>query len=179
MKRKLEPGKLAAAGLTRLPKSINGIPVDIAVGTVSHRESYLTLELMGEARRELIANYKKPTGMSLVEFNEPMEVVAQDAGWPMLEPFFGRVKKKHGSWLSSNQGSVRPDQERRSIATAASAKCSDWHILLTNKPLALLLEKYLLREEEQAAQQRRPCPRQSPSSGSPRPILGARTSKRE
>lgn len=97
VKRKLEPAELAAAGLTPLPESINGIPVDVAVGTVADRESHLMLEAMQKARRELIGNYKKAADLPLVELNEPMQVVAHagpDAGWPHLEPFLGRVKKQ-------------------------------------------------------------------------------------
>ena len=97
VKKKLEPAELAAAGLTPLPESINGIPVDVAVGTVADRESHLMLEAMQKARRELIGNYKKPSDMPLVELNETMQVLAHagpDAGWPLLQPFLGRVKKQ-------------------------------------------------------------------------------------
>ncbi len=251
VKKKLEPAELAAAGLTPLPESINGIPVDVAVGAVADRESYLTLEAMQEARRELIAKYEKPTNMPLVEFNEPMQVVAHagpDAGWPMLEPFFGRVKKQltigmyeftaphvvkscvaaikpagrktslvlqnrdetkeattandlteqatvdtltkaarkrlsfawasvsgpnrlfatsyhikvavrdqqemwlsSGSWRSSNQAPFDPIKDGDQSPPLLQRYDRDWHILLTNKPLASLIEKYLLRDETQAA----------------------------
>ena len=251
VKKKLEPAELAAAGLTPLPKSINGIPVDVAVGAVADRESYLTLEAMQEARGALIGNYRKPTDMPLVESNEPMQVVAHagpDAGWPLLEPFFGRVKKQltigmyeftaphvvkscsaaikpagrktslvlqnrdekkeattandlteqatvdtlteaarkrlsfawasvsgqdrlfatsyhikvavrdqqeiwlsSGSWRSSNQAPFDPIKNGDQSPPLLQRYDRDWHILLTSKPLATLMEKYLLRDEKQAA----------------------------
>jgi V8-like Glu-specific endopeptidase len=250
VKKKLEPAELAAAGLTPLPTSINGIPIDVAVGTVADRESYLLLEAMQKARRELIGNYKKPGDMPLVELNEPMQVVAHagpDAGWPLLEPFFGRVKKQltigmyeftaphvvkscvaaikpaacktslvlqnrdekkeattandlteqatvdtltkaagkrlsfawasvsgpdrlfatsyhikvavrdqqemwlsSGSWRSSNQAPFDPIKNGDQSPPLLQRYDRDWHILLTNKPLATLMEKYLLRDEKQA-----------------------------
>jgi hypothetical protein len=252
VKKKLEPAALAAAGLTPLPTSINGIPVDVAVGTVADRESHLMLEAVQEARRELIGNYQKPTDMPLIEFNEPMQVVAHagpDAGWPMLEPFFGRVKtqltvgmyeftaphvvkacvaaikpaprksslvlqnrdeKKEpttindlteqgtvdtltkaagkrlsfawasvsgpnrlfatsyhikvavrdqqemwlssGSWRSSNQAPFDPIKNGDQSPPLLQQYDRDWHILLTDKSIATLMEKYLLRDETQAAQ---------------------------
>ena len=251
VKKKLEPAELAAAGLTPLPKSINGIPVDVAVGAVGDRESYLTLEAMQEARHVLIGNYKKPTDMPLVELNESMQVVAHagpDAGWPLLEPFFGRVKKQltigmyeftaphvvkscvaaikpagcktslvlqnrdekkeattandlteqatvdtltkaarkrlsfawasvsgpdrlfatsyhikvavrdqqeiwlsSGSWRSSNQAPFDPIKNGDQSPPLLQRYDRDWHILLTNKPLATLMASYLLRDEQQAA----------------------------
>jgi V8-like Glu-specific endopeptidase len=251
VKKKLEPAELAAAGLTPLTESINGIPVDVSVGIVADRESYLMLEAMQKARRELIGNYQKPDDMPLVELNEPMQVVAHagpDAGWPLLEPFFGRVKKQltigmyeftaphvvkscvaaikpagrktslvlqnrdekkeattvndlteqatvdtltkaagkrlsfswasvsgpdrlfatsyhikvavrdqqemwlsSGSWRSSNQAPFDPIKNGDQSPPLLQRYDRDWHILLTNKPLATLMEKYLLRDEKQAA----------------------------
>lgn len=251
VKKKLEPAELAAAGLTPLPESINGIPVDVAVGTVGDRESHLMLEAVQEARGELNANYQKPTDMPLVELNETMQVLAHagpDAGWPLLEPFFGRVRKQltigmyeftaphvvkscvaaikpakcksslvlqdrnekkeattaddlteqatvdtltkaarkrlsfawasvsgpdrlfatsyhikvavrdqqemwlsSGSWRSSNQAPFDPIKNGDQSPPLLQRYDRDWHILLTNKPLAILMEKYLLRDEKQAA----------------------------
>lgn len=253
VKKKLEPAELAATGMTPLPESINGIPVDVAVGMVANRESHLLLEAMQKARRELIGNYKKPTDMPLVELNEAMQVVAHagpDAGWPLLEPFLGRVKKQltigmyeftaphvvkacvaaikpaarktslvlqnrdekkdgttiddlteqatvdeltkaarkrlsfawasvsgpnrlfatsyhikvavrdqqemwlsSGSWRSSNQAPFDPIKDGDQSPPLLQSYDRDWHILLTNKSLASLMEKYLLRDEEQAADQ--------------------------
>lgn len=252
VKKKLALAELAAAGLTPLPKSINGIQVDVAVGTVADRESYLMLEAMQDARRELIGNYQKPADMPLVEFSESMQVAAHagpDAGWPMLEPYFGRVKKQltvgmyeftaphvvkacvaaikpaacksslvlqnrdekkepttandlteqatvdtltkaagkrlsfawasvsgpnrlfatsyhikvavrdqqemwlsSGSWRSSNQAPFDPIKNGDQSPPLLQQYDRDWHVLLTNKPIATLLEKYLLRDEKQAAQ---------------------------
>lgn len=250
MKKKLEPAELAAAGLTPLPESINGIPVDVAVGAVADRESHLMLEAMQKARHELIGNYKKPSDMPLVELNETMQVVAHagpDAGWPLLQPFLGRVKKQltigmyeftaphivkccvaaikpagrktslvlqnrdekdgttvddlteqatvdaltkaarkrlsfawasvsgpnrlfatsyhikvavrdqqemwlsSGSWRSSNQAPFDPIKDGDQSPPLLQRYDRDWHILLTNKSLAAPMEKYLLRDEEQAA----------------------------
>jgi hypothetical protein len=253
VKKKLEPAELAAAGLTPLPESINGIPVDVAVGAVADRDSHLMLEAMQKARHELIGNYQKPSDMPLVELNEPMQVVAHagpDAGWPLLEPFFGRVKKQltigmyeftaphvvkscvasikpvgrktslvlqnrdekkdgttiddlteqatvdaltkaarsrlsfawasvsgpdrlfatsyhikvavrdqqemwlsSGSWRSSNQAPFDPIKDGDQSPPLLQRYDRDWHILLTNKRLATLMEKYLLRDEKQAAAQ--------------------------
>jgi PLD-like domain/Trypsin-like peptidase domain len=251
VKKKLEPAELAAAGLTPLPESINGIPVDVAVGTVADRESHLMLEAMQKARHELIGNYQKPADMPLVELNEPMQVAAHagpDAGWPQLEPFLGRVKKQltigmyeftaphvvkscvaaikpagcktslvlqnrdekkdgttiddlteqatvdeltkaarkrlsfawasvsgpdrlfatsyhikvavrdqremwlsSGSWRSSNQAPFDPIKDGDQSPPLLQRYDRDWHILLVNKRLATLMEKYLLRDEKQAA----------------------------
>jgi hypothetical protein len=252
VKKKLEPAELAAAGLTPLPESINGISVDVAVGLVADRESHLVLEAMQKARRELLGNYEKPSDMPLVEMNEPMQVAAHagpDAGWPLLEPFFGRVKKQltigmyeftaphvvkscvaaikpaasktslvlqnrdekkdgttiddlteqetvdaltkaarkrlsfawasvsgpnrlfatsyhikvavrdqqemwlsSGSWRSSNQAPFDPVKDGDQSPPLLQRYDRDWHVLLANKRLATLMEKYLLRDEEQAAE---------------------------
>lgn len=262
VKKKLAPAELAAAGLTPIPRSINGIPVDVAVGAVADRESHLMLDAMQEARPALIGNYQKPTDLPLVEFNEPMEVVAHagpDAGWPMLEPFFGRVKKQltigmyeftaphvvkacvsaikpaprksslvlqnrdekkepttindlteqatvdnltkaagkrlsfawasvsgpnrlfatsyhvkvavrdqqemwlsSGSWRSSNQAPFDPIKDGDQSPPLLQQYDRDWHVLVTNPPLASLLEKYLLRDENQAEQLQEALPSLEP-----------------
>jgi V8-like Glu-specific endopeptidase len=97
VKKKLSPAELSAAGLTPIPSTINGIPVDVAVGIVADQESYLMLEAIQEARAALISNYKKRPDLPLVEFNEKMQVTAHaspDAGWPLLQPFLARTKKQ-------------------------------------------------------------------------------------
>lgn len=56
-----------------------------------------------------------------------------------------------GSWRSSNQAPFDPIKEGDQSPPLLQRYDRDWHILLANKRLAALMEKYLLRDEKQAA----------------------------
>jgi PLD-like domain/Trypsin-like peptidase domain len=251
VKKKLSPSELQAAGLTPIPDSIGGIPTDVAVATVADRESNDMLEALEAARRQLVSNYKKRPDLPLIEFNEQMSVTAHaspDAGWPNLQPFLARTKKRltigmyeftaphivnacatsirpksrhvslvlqnrdeqkkgttandlteqetvnklstaagkrlsfawasvsgpnrlfatsyhiklavrdsqefwlsSGSWRSSNQPPFDPIKNGDQTPPLMQQYDRDWHVLISHPGLAGLLEKYLLRDEQEAA----------------------------
>lgn len=57
-----------------------------------------------------------------------------------------------GSWRSSNQAPFDPVKNGDQSQPLLQKYDRDWHVLLTNKPIAVLMEQYLLRDEKQASQ---------------------------
>lgn len=90
----------------RIPRQINGVPVDITVGGATavfralERRADLGPEAMPIAElfqeKVPVIGYEKPTDVTLPEVAEPMEVtchVSPDDGWPNLKEFLDRTNK--------------------------------------------------------------------------------------
>ena len=90
-----------------IPREIDGVPVDLTVGGASavfrarERRGNMAAEAMplAELFQEKVpqVGYQKPANVQLTEVNEPMEITAHtspDDGWPVLEEFLGRTRKR-------------------------------------------------------------------------------------
>lgn len=102
VKKKRSPAELTRAGITELPTTFDGYPVEVMGPSV---EDLLRL-VVGPSRTEsLLAasvsaeeiTYRPPTGLSLDTVRDKMRVkahVSPDAGWPSLKKFIGSAREK-------------------------------------------------------------------------------------
>lgn len=102
VRKKRSPAELARAGVTELPTTFEGYPVEVMGPSV---EDLLRLSV-GANRTELLLpaklsaeeiKYAPPAGLSLAQVSDTMRVLAHvspDAGWPTLRTFIGSAREK-------------------------------------------------------------------------------------
>ncbi|MBY5772141.1 hypothetical protein HFN63_18810 [Rhizobium leguminosarum] len=102
VKRKRSPAELARAGITELPTTFEGYPIEVMGPSV---EDLLRLALGPNRTESLLPSkvsaeeitYRPPTGLSLAPVRDTMRVLAHvspDAGWVTLKAFIGQAREK-------------------------------------------------------------------------------------